>query len=426
MNKLTIAVHTALAAVFVTGCSTYNGGSGQSTYSKVEPFQRVTQEASPDAWYQLGRYYQGQRRWTDAENAFRRVLGLDASHAEAHNALGAVLAARGFLAHAETEFLAASRLAPKSAHIRGNLGRIQLLQGRTGEALLTLEDALRLDPVNLTVRANLDRAMAAHNPVSQPAAVVAESQGEGRGGGVDRTSPLTHGSPAAPIPEVVPVPSTIAGLASIATLPSVALITSPVPDRNQVVVLTAVPASDPRSSIQQVAVMPSSDDVSSVTALSPGVVGVVPLSASLPPVARPDPVPLAKTVPEPVLLPEASTDMQKTRPAAQQVRLEVSNGNGVTGMARRVRQSLSVQGYGGIRVTNQLPYRQQVTAIQYRVGFENQAHALGSQFPLQEKVVYQARLDVRADVRIVLGRDLPRDFALNEGGPLLLAAVEEK
>lgn len=453
MKKLTIAVQAALAAAFVTGCATDARAPG---YSEVQPFQRVSGEAGSDAWYQLGRYHQGQSRWSQAETAFRHVLALDAGHADAHNALGAVLAARGLLAAAEVEFQAASRAAPQAAHIRGNLGRILLLQGRAEEAVATLEEAARLDPANLSVRSNLVAALAEagkSDAAHQPALA-------------DRTSREP----------VVVAPLSSVALVSAVAAPGSLMVTPPAPTNYAVVVLPAVPLGDSRSLVTQVQTVPAAApvalggvayrDVNSVSPpaasalqapvtvreLAPPLVAeknLLPLepvvktperSAVVPAqlaekteksaVSRPPESAASVAAATPVaargLLPSASSEIQpkSALERSPRVRLEVSNGNGVTGMAKRVRKTLSVQGYPAIRITNLLPYRQQVTAVQYRVGFEPQARALGERFPQYARVVYQVRLDPRADVRIVLGRDLPRSFVLNDAVPVLLAAVK--
>lgn len=468
MKPANVAIQAALAAAFVAGCATEAKAPIRPGYGSVEPFQRNSSPADPEAWYALGRYYQGQSRWDEAEKSFRRVLVANPAHAEAHNALGAVLAGRGLLAAAEGEFTAAAQAAPEAAHIRGNLGRIQMLQGRNEEALATLQEAYRLDPENPSVRSNLAQAFAR----------------SGKEGTVPQLAaapvPVPAAGPEAPEPVAPRAAAPVAGNSSSV----IVTVVPPVPAKKDLAALPSVPLEDSRSSIRLVQAAPAGDRASGTkvagleavpVAAAPSLPAVSPagsaerVEAKAPPAATPSPSPtlspgdsrremkaeavaVAKppiqveaepqpqvamsqsyTVAEPraVAMPlatpaaiPASTAAESSVPS--RFRLEVSNGNGVTGMARQVRLWLFGQGYGAIRVTNQLPYQQRATVVQYRSGFQDQAHALGDCLLREMPVIYEARLDPRADVRVVLGRDLPRDYAVNGLGKMLLASSEGK
>jgi len=98
--------------------------------------------------------------------------------------------------------------------------------------------------------------------------------------------------------------------------------------------------------------------------------------------------------------------------ALQSFRLELSNGNGVTGMAKRLGEQLIAKGLPKARLTNQKPFRQRLTQIQYRDGYADVAASLRSRMPNQPPMIKTAALRASTDVRVVLGRDLPRDVAL--------------
>ena len=85
--------------------------------------------------------------------------------------------------------------------------------------------------------------------------------------------------------------------------------------------------------------------------------------------------------------------------------LEVKNGNGVSGMGARVRGWLAQQGLPAERLSNQRPYVQQYTEVQYRSGFEDVAQRVAHALPAVAQVSPVARSDLRTDVRVVLGRD---------------------
>ena len=108
--------------------------------------------------------------------------------------------------------------------------------------------------------------------------------------------------------------------------------------------------------------------------------------------------------------------------AGGEFRLEISNGNGMTGLAKRVSQFLGRQGIPVYRLTNQPPYRQVKTEIQYREGFQQQAEKLRESlhgYAVVARVVAPRRL---VDIRVVLGQDIKtRMVELETRKPILVA-----
>ena len=138
--------------------------------------------------------------------------------------------------------------------------------------------------------------------------------------------------------------------------------------------------------------------------------------------ALPLPAPAA-----PVVAAAAPKPAEQAVPQASKVRmarLEVSNGNGVTGMAKRFRSLLGQLGIPVDRLSNDKPYRQLTTTIQYSPGFEKQAASL--QKALQGKAQLASR-DLRAsDVRLVLGKDAQISLsAATEAAGLTLVALQD-
>lgn len=110
----------------------------------------------------------------------------------------------------------------------------------------------------------------------------------------------------------------------------------------------------------------------------------------------------------------------------QAFRLEIANGNGATGLAKRFHDALAAQGLKASRLTNAKPFGQPTTRIEFRAGFEAQADrlraALGGKAVLQEA----GQLAARTDLRLLLGKDadLAPTLAASApaGAPLLTAA----
>jgi tetratricopeptide (TPR) repeat protein len=93
-------------------------------------------------------------------------------------------------------------------------------------------------------------------------------------------------------------------------------------------------------------------------------------------------------------------------------KLEISNGNGVLGLAKRVAGRLVGAGVRTARLTNQRPFNQPTTEVQYREGYAVAAAALAAK--LQHPVQIKPKHDLAShiDVRLVLGRDTLSDVAL--------------
>lgn len=143
-------------------------------------------------------------------------------------------------------------------------------------------------------------------------------------------------------------------------------------------------------------------------AADPGVIVAEIPSGGVVSALGPNVVELAWTTTAVVVRPASASDVAPPGP----VRLEVSNGNGVTGMARRVGGLLAEVGVPAARITNQKPFTQASTEIQYRAGYGSAAASLGARIPNQPALNETDRLRPGTDVRLVLGHDLPRNVAL--------------
>ena len=78
----------------------------------------------PLLWYQLGVTQSAAEHDAAAIAVFEMAASLDPDFIEAHNALGAALAARGDLDRAEKELLRALQLNPDFPEALGNLGHL--------------------------------------------------------------------------------------------------------------------------------------------------------------------------------------------------------------------------------------------------------------------------------------------------------------
>lgn len=139
----------------------------------------------------------------------------------------------------------------------------------------------------------------------------------------------------------------------------------------------------------------------------------------------------------PATPPAPSPSAQAVVAAAQAVppasRLEVSNGNGVAGMAARVGHWLAAHGMPTGRLSNRLPFTQRYTVVQYRVGQEEAAQHVARLLPANAKADSRPTPGLRSDVRVVLGHDwvqaaacLERNTCQPASTPLAMAAQADR
>lgn len=98
------------------------------------------------------------------------------------------------------------------------------------------------------------------------------------------------------------------------------------------------------------------------------------------------------------------------RPAAPS-RLEVANGEGTPGLARRVGTMLGKHGVMVARLSNHRPFGQQATRILYRPGHLDHADAVRKLIEGPVQLVATASMTGYADVRVVLGKDTQQALA---------------
>jgi tetratricopeptide (TPR) repeat protein len=139
------APNSSVALVDLAGALTQSGQSARA----IDVLKRgiAAGLSDPLLWYQLGLA-------THDSTAFAKALALDPGMAEAHNALGELLAASGDLARAETEFREALRIEPDMPAAQSNLGHALAARGNLPEAAWYFERAVRRSPNDADVRVN--------------------------------------------------------------------------------------------------------------------------------------------------------------------------------------------------------------------------------------------------------------------------------
>jgi hypothetical protein len=313
-------------------------------------------DTSLEAMYRLGRYNHGKANYTEAIAAYHKALAVNPNHVEACNGLAVSYSMHGQYELALRYLRHALGLSPNSAHLHNNLGYIHMTEGRINEAAAAFAQALRLDPENRWARGNV--------------AALYEKVGLN----ADITPPA---------------------MTPFGSAPMSSPISNPISDPIRAVGHTgpAAPAERKHEKQGKSGVQRNTD-----TRL----------------------VQIAANVYEFRSTEDGLGDRDSHRvnhdknPAAsgisisdsKGIRIEVSNGSGIAGMARQVSDFLRENGLPQPRLTDRQPFRQLQTEIHYRPGSYKLAEQIGRMMPKQisMKEGYNLRKDIQ--VRILLGKDI--------------------
>ena len=313
MKTKTVIVLSVSCVSLLAGCTTPTAHNDTWTVKPImvaEP-----RRENPQAWYDLGRYYQGQTRHAQAIPAFEKAVAADASFVEARNRLAVSYAALGRHEDAIRQLEAALQTSPEAAHVYSNLGYAYYLKGNYSEAASALQRAVALDPENRRALNNLGMVYAQLGEEAKSRSAFAQAA-------VNQPATAT---PSMGVPE---------------------------------------------------------ESLSQIVQVAPNVYELLP-----------QPAPAADV-------------MLQDQSLAPRARVEVSNGNGVNGMAKRVGSYLKESGFDTTRLTNYPGFNVAATRVEYRSGYEVEARQLAAAMPFSVGVVLSNDLRHDIGVRLVLGKDL--------------------
>lgn len=315
--------------------------------------------ANANGQYALGKQYLGSARSELAEVAFTQAIAFNPEHADAYNGRATARLRMGQLDAALVDMNKAVDLQPQAAYLLGNLGYVQMLKGERESAAQSFQKALEMDPADSRSRTHLAMlTMSAHAAVQTPA-----------------VKPTAISSKT---PEPVKAPERMLNVMNVEY-----------PQH------TATVKNADRSVAPQLSVINVPAPFAEPATVQTPVVAVAPA-----PFAEPAPIQTAAV--------KSSPADEKKAAAAVTPRVEVLNGNGVRGAARRAARDL-----GGksevqvVRVADAARFNVRQSKIIYRAGFENVAAKLSSHFSGQPLLKQQDTplAKGKADVRVVLGKD---------------------
>lgn len=403
--KNTRLIIPALCAIpLLSGCATSQKTAGNEAWG-IQPTFHVTHSIeTPDAYYQLGRYYQGQNRYEQAITAYQKALALDSGFVEARNGLGVVYARQGQQQKAIEQFRLAVTQAPNAAHIYNNLGYALYLSGAYAESASTLEHAVALEPANRSAHTNLALALDKVGNRGEALQVMAQASSPQS---VEDTSAMPAASPVAP-PAAKEAQQVLALPKDWGVIAQPARKSAPVVEsRVQAVQLAPnvyelreggeVRVAGTATQLQQV---PVQDKKRNVVAAQVAQKSLLP---ALPPVVGND---FQAGLPE-----SRVAERRVATPVTKPYGIEISNGNGVTGMARKVAGSIGNEGFLKVRLTNQQSFQVALSQVNYRSGYREQAQSLASILPGYPRIAQTNSLRGDINIKVVLGKDMANKLA---------------
>ncbi|MYN03062.1 hypothetical protein GTP41_13210 [Pseudoduganella sp. DS3] len=429
MIKLKPIALALIGCGLLQGCHAPNAQRPLAVSSVVRGDLPGNQAAS---WNRLARFHHERGQLALALGAYAQSLALDARQLEARNAVAVIEAQQGNLESARRALVALVNDYPAEAQPHTNLGYVQHLMGDHAGAAQTLRRAMALGAGPKAFQ-NLQLAEASQRGNPLPAAdepqIAAAAPGASAPSVLAPPTPAiaaavaaaAPGSAAARAPILLPPPASANTTATApAAAPAPAAQTA-APAAVAPAMATAAPAADARTTAAALTILPNSArEIGSHMELVKVASNVYELKTRVASEAAPAPAAPARIVAAPKPAAQAVPQEAKLRMA----RLEVANGNGVTGMARRFRHLLGAMGIPVDRLSNDKPYKQVSTTIQYSPGFEKQAASL--QKALQGKAQLTSKQLSAADVRLVLGKDASQSLAAaTEAAGLSLVAMHD-
>lgn len=332
------------------------GGARQAAAPRVAaPPAASALPATADNFYQLGRSEHQARRLEAAKDAYLHALRLEPGHVNAGNGLAVLYAAQGDYAPAIALWRRLSEAAggaPESAFLHSNLGYAYSLKGELGQALAALEKACLLDPLNPLAWRHLGGVLEKLGQGERAALMFRQARSlQEHDARADYA--LTRREGAASPNKARPAAG---GAADAGARPEAMAYTE------------VKPVGAGQLRVQRVAA--AGPTVGSEAAPMPTDAG------------RGDPV----------------------------VRLEIRNGNGTTGMAAATARIVGDARLRVTRLANEANFQVAVTRVEYGSEREPAARALARRLGAS-RIVAQPNCGP-ADLRLILGRDLPDAGAL--------------
>lgn len=402
-TKLLVGIGTLMGVL--SGCSTTATRPASSDLlatARIEPVERTEHGGmrATEADYALGKRYLSQGLPDMAVEAFERALHADPENAEVRNGLAHAFLLRNDLTRAEEQLQKAVIANPGASHLHSNLGYVLMQRGKLREAATALAKGVQLDPDNARAQKNWQtlKTQFANNARLNPGSEHIEPTITATGAEVVTTTSVKS---------TAVRPTTAAQSGAVVNIdfdrpPTAPVLTARFGNEAP----TTLAATQPHTNVIN---MPS---VEPIMIDSPS--GTRQSRESAAKTARIEPTPPATDA---VAIRTRIAPSQSTPSGAPFMsKVEVSNGNGVSGQAARVRARLMELDMPVYKITNAPHYNYKLTQILYRDGSRERAVAISKMLPTPSELMlfkdgYAAR---GVDVRVILGADLSTQDQVRE------------
>jgi len=400
-----------------------------------------TQPENPDSHYLLGGYHQQRGHHREAIVEFEKVISIDPEYVKAYNGLGVSYDLLGEFSDAIASYEAGLELDPKQAYLHNNLGYSYLMQGNLNQAISSFQKAVSLSPGEPRFHNNLASAYAengryepaleqflrggseaqaylnmteiylhkglyteaGHHYVAalrlDPSKTLARTDGKTADTLVSIFSKIRKNSSNAAVGAVVPQPlkaergkaTKAVSIAAEMNLHRGDPLAQAAARTDHMAVKSGIPAN------QRAEAYSNADGNGDANGqwnyeMKMAILQGKPISV------RPEASDIGRV--------GAVAKNKESRP---NIGIEVSNGNGVEGMAQMVGVYLGKNGYPVDRLTNSKPFNRIHTQIYYLEGIAETAQLIAEQLPTKAdlgELKMMGRPSIR--VKILLGKDMIR------------------
>ena len=344
-----------------------------------------THKGNAESHYALGCYLQERKKHKPAIEEFKAALEIDPNHVKAYNGLGVSYDAMGNCDRAVESYKAALKISEKLDYVLNNLGYSYLLQGKTDLAIENFKKALELDAENVRYRNNLGLAYANNGQYDAALAELKEAGDEAKAhyniaqlyyqeGFYNEAE--AHFEQASLLK--ASDPEIERGLKAAGSLAGIVTNSERAPEG---VVKPILPSRVARVKIRESA----REEVARVLETRP--------------LTLYDEAQLLELVSLQI------ADIEKG--ATCRVMMEVSNGNGVNNMARKVGNYLKGKDFVFYYLRNARHFRHEETKIYYTRGHLQEAYVLAQKLPGRQSLeeIIEIR-EGKAQISVLIGKDL--------------------
>ena len=358
---------------------------------EIAPVSKVVRHSdeSADGYYALGRYLQDTQRSDEAFQEYLNALKVGPNHVKARVAVAVLQAKRGDYLTSIAELKIIVEKSPSDAYIYNNLGYAYYLNGDYNNAVLALEKALAIDSTNVRAMNNLADSLYKLGQTERAGEIVAVAKTimTGKIRPADNQAMVSGDIKTG---DTMPAPSLTAtqslamyseaGVVQNSTQTEIKKISSGIYEITKIEVPVTIVANSGLANVPAPEIK--------ILAQSGGV------SFKIHPLVN-------KLFDENAVAIAAESDLRN-----RAFIIEIVNGNGVKGFARKTGETLTKLGLNQPqKFTNKKRYNQYKTVLEYRVGYRGEAVQLARTLNTTPVLMKYNGMPNNADLRLVLGRD---------------------